>query len=39
MPLSGGEMPEIDTHDWDEFVKARNELEAANGYHLMLIDK
>jgi len=28
-------MPEIDTHDWDEFVKARNELEAANGYHLM----
>ncbi len=32
-------MPEIDTHDWDEFVKARNELEAANEYHLALIDK
>ena len=32
-------MPEISTHDWDEFVKARNELEAANEYHLALIDK
>ena len=32
-------MPEIDTHDWDEFIKARNELEAANEYHLKLIDK
>ena len=27
------------THDWDEFIKARNELEAANEYHLGLIDK
>ncbi len=32
-------MPEISTHDWDEFIKARNELEAANEYHLELIDK
>ncbi len=32
-------MPEISTHDWDEFLKARNELEAANEYHLGLIDK
>ena len=32
-------MPEISTHDWDEFIKARNELEAANEYHLALIDK
>ena len=32
-------MAEISTHDWDEFVKARNELEAANEYHLGLIDK
>jgi len=32
-------MTEINTHDWDEFVKARNELEAANVYHLGLIDK
>ncbi len=32
-------MPEITTHDWDEFRKARNELEAANEYHLQLIDK
>ena len=39
MPLSEGAMPQIDTHDWDEFVKARNDLEAANDYHLMLIDK
>ena len=32
-------MPEFSTHDWDEFLKARNELEAANEYHLGLIDK
>ena len=32
-------MPEIDTHDWDEFIKARIELEGANEYHLALIDK
>ena len=32
-------MPEISTHDWDEFIKARNELEASNEYHLALIDK
>ena len=32
-------MPEISTHDWDEFIKARNELEGANEYHLQLIDK
>ena len=32
-------MPEIDTHDWDEFRKARNELEGANEYHLALLDK
>lgn len=32
-------MPENSTHDWDEFIKARNELEAANEYHLALIDK
>ncbi len=32
-------MPEISTHDWDEFIKARNELEAANEYHLELVDK
>ena len=32
-------MPEISTHDWDEFIKARNELEAANEYHLELINK
>ena len=32
-------MPEISTHDWDEFLKARNELEAANEYHLALIDR
>ena len=32
-------MPEVSTHDWDEFLKARNELEGANEYHLALIDK
>ena len=32
-------MPELDTHDWDEFLKARNELEAANEYHIGLLDK
>ena len=32
-------MQENSTHDWDEFIKARNELEAANDYHLALIDK
>ncbi len=32
-------MAEISTHDWDEFIKARNELEAANDYHLELVDK
>ena len=32
-------MPEYDTHDWQEFLEARNELEAANEYHLSLIDK
>lgn len=32
-------MAEISTHDWDEFIKSRNELEAANEYHLALIDK
>ncbi len=32
-------MPENSTHDWDEFIKARNELEAANEYHLALIHK
>lgn len=32
-------MTEISTHDWDEFIKARNELEAANEYHLALINK
>ena len=32
-------MPEISTHDWDEFKKARNELEGANEYHLGLLDK
>jgi len=32
-------VPEIDTHDWDEFRKARNELEGANEYHLALLDK
>ncbi len=32
-------MTEISTHDWDEFIKARNELEAANEYHLALHDR
>lgn len=32
-------MPEADTHDWDEFLKARIELEAANEYHIGLLDK
>ena len=27
------------TDDWDEFIKARNELESANEYHLALLDK
>jgi len=32
-------MPEISTHDWDEFKKARNELEGANEFHLALLEK
>lgn len=32
-------MAEVDTHDWDEFLKARNELEGANEYHISLLDK
>ena len=32
-------MTELDTYDWDEFLKARNELEAANEYHIGLLDK
>ncbi len=32
-------MPDISTHHWDEFIKARNELESANEYHLALLDK
>ena len=32
-------MPEYDTHDWAEFLEARNELEAANEFHIGLMDK
>ena len=32
-------MPEIDSRDWREFLEARNELEAANEYHISLVDK
>ena len=32
-------MPEFDTREWQEFLEARNELEAANEYHLSLVDK
>ena len=32
-------MPEFDTHEWQEFLEARNELEAANEYHIGLMDK
>ena len=32
-------MPEFDTHEWQEFLEARNELEAANEYHISLTDK
>jgi hypothetical protein len=32
-------MTQPDTHDWDEFLKARNELEAANEYHIGLLDR
>ena len=32
-------MPENDTREWQEFLEARNELEAANEYHIGLVDK
>ncbi len=32
-------MSEYDTHEWQEFIEARNELEAANEYHISLVDK
>ena len=32
-------MPEFDTREWQEFLEARNELEAANEYYLSLVDK
>ena len=32
-------MPEFDTREWQEFLEARNELEAANEYHISLVDK
>ncbi len=32
-------MPENDTREWQEFLEARNELEAANEYHIGLEDK
>jgi len=32
-------MAKISTNYWDEFIKARNELEAANAYNLALIYK
>ena len=32
-------MPEIDTRAWQEFLEARNELEAANEYHIGLVEK
>ena len=31
--------PEMDSREWREFLNARNELEAANEYHISLIDK
>ena len=32
-------MPELDSRDWREFLEARNELEAANEYHISLVEK
>ena len=32
-------MSEFDSREWREFLEARNELEAANEYHISLIDK
>ena len=35
----GGTVSEIETREWQEFLEARNELEAANEYHIGLMDK
>ena len=32
-------MAELDSREWREFMNARNELEAANEYHISLIAK
>ena len=32
-------MSQYETRDWQDFIEARNELEAANEYHISLVDK